>query len=177
MFSRRAFVFLALLLIAAPCQANSNFIAFMNSRVGTWKHTAKQTGPEPMEWTVTSVVTRTGKGSSLRWKQDGRRVFKGGKTQRSIETTGLIKDGGWYVKSDYGEARFYRNGKVRMESKIYTATGRWSMTGRKTLKINYTTSDGYRDSSTLTIISPGRWRSVATSSYGTRTVVNARKVR
>lgn len=169
--------FLGLLLVAVPSQANNNFIAFMNSQAGTWEHTGKQTGPEQMQWITTETVTRSGSGASSKWRSSQRIVFTDGVIRNDVMTTGLMKGGGWYTKGTYGNGRYYRNGKVSMKSKRFNFTGQWSITGRKTVKVSYGSPGGYRQTATTTIISPKRWRSVGTSSDGTRTVINARKVR
>ena len=165
-------VMLIVLVVASTCEANSNFIAFMNARVGTWKHTGKQTGPESMEWTTTEVVTRRGLGSSAKWKSNQRIVFTDGVVRNDVMTTGLMKGGGWYTEGTYGDGRYYRDGKLSLKQR------RYSHTGRKTMKVNYRRNDGYRQTATTTIISPKRYRSIiGTASDGTRTVINARKVR
>jgi hypothetical protein len=165
-----------ILLTAALAHANSNFVAFMNSRVGTWEHHGKQTGPEKFEWTTKEVVTRRGSGPSQRWESKQRIKFTDGVVRNDTMTTRLKRGGGWITEGSYGEGQYYPNGKVKMTKNGNVARGRWTLKGRKTMHVTYSMGR-YKQTSTTTVINPKRYRSIGTASDGTRTVINARKVR
>lgn len=170
---RRKIILGSLAVVAAvsTCQANSDFVAFMNSQIGTWEHTARQTGPEPMEWTTAEVVTRKGSGASLRWQSKQRTVFADGELRNESITTRLIKGGGWQFDGVDLSGRFYPGGKASMRIKhpqSVSTKGKWLLKGRKTMQITFWFG-GYRNISTTTILSAKQWRSVVAASDGSRT--------
>lgn len=162
--------------MTASSHANDRFIAFMNSRVGTWKHSGEQTGPEKFKWSTTEVFTRQGSGSSTRWKSTQRIVFADGVRRRDVMTIELMKGGGWTTKGTYGEAWYYPNGKMRQKTQLGDGRGRWLLKSRKSLKQSFTIS-GYTQESVTTFLGSTRWRIVGKASDGTRTVIVARKIR
>jgi hypothetical protein len=168
-----------ILVIASLSHANTDFVAMMNSRVGTWEVEAQQTGPEKLKWTSKVVVTTKGSGASKRWEIRERIKFTDGAIYNSVSTTRLLRGGGWYIEGTDGKSWYYPDGKVKMNVKTpygNTLRGRWTIKGQKTVHGAYSVG-GYKGSSTTTILSSKRWRAVYTGSDGTRTVVNARKVR
>lgn len=104
---------LVLVVLTTASHANDRFIAFMNSRLGTWEHSGKQTGPEKFTWSSTEVLTRQGSGSSTKWRSAQRIVFADGLVRRDVMTTRPTKGGGWTTKGTYGKSWYYPNGKMR----------------------------------------------------------------
>jgi len=181
MFPKGFCTFFLTLLVVVPCHANSNFVALMNSRVGTWEHQGEQTGPEKLKWTTQEVVTRKGSGASQRWESRQQIKFKDGEIRRDMMTTRLLRGGGWYTEGTYGKSWYYPDKKVKTiiktpDGSARVARGSWTLKGRKAVSASYSVG-GYKQTSTTTILSSKRWRLTGAASDGTKTVINARKLR
>jgi len=168
--TRHLIISMSLVVLAVSfCQANDDFVAHMNSRVGTWKHEGEQTGLEKFKWSTTEKVTRKGAGLSRRWESEQRIVFADGVVRKDIMTFRQLRGGGWTTEGTYGKKWNYSNRKMKIQGR--PGYGRWSTSNKKIVET-------YRgEIATTTMLGPKRWRLVATTPDGTKTVIIARKVR